>query len=375
MVDTEKEISLNTQEFKINMGPHHPSTHGVFRLLLTMDGETVTHAESIVGYLHRGIEKIAEARTYSQFIPYTDRLDYSASMLMNLGFVQAVERLMEVEVPERAEILRVIICELQRMASHMLAIGTFIQDLGVSGHAAFMYCQRDREKIMVLFEMLCGARQTYNYMRVGGLSYDIPDGFLATLKRYMDEIEASLEDYWALSLENELFIARTKGIAIITKEQAINWALSGPNLRASGVDYDLRKTRPYGVYGRYQFDVPVATEGDVLARYTCRGQEMAQCIRIIRQAMDDLAAGAVMGKVPKVIKPPKGEMYHGIESSRGILSYHIISDGSDKPYRLHIRRPSFINLAILDSLLPGIKLADVVATLGSIDIVLGEVDA
>ncbi|MGF7185160.1 NADH-quinone oxidoreductase subunit D [Desulfitispora alkaliphila] len=368
------EHTFKTEEFTINMGPQHPSTHGVFRLVLTLDGETVTNAESVVGYLHRGVEKLAEARTYTQVIPYTERMDYLSGMTTNLGYVQAVEKLMGLEVPERAEYIRVIMAELQRIASHMVAIGTFVQDLGVTGASAFMYPFRDRERILDLFEMVTGSRLTYSYMRIGGVAADLTPEFIPNLEKLLDDLPACLEEYWALSSENEIFQARIKGIGIISAQDAISWGFSGSNLRGSGVNYDLRKAEPYGIYDRFDFDVPVAENGDTWDRFMCRGAEVYESIKILRQAIKDIPEGPIMAKVPKVIKPPKGEVYHQIESSRGILGYYVVSDGSTKPYRWHVRRPSFINLMPLDETLIGLKIADAVAVLGSIDIVLGEVD-
>jgi NADH-quinone oxidoreductase subunit D len=371
---TTKEHTFKTQEFTLNIGPQHPSTHGVFRLVLTLDGETITKAESVVGYLHRGIEKLAEARTYTQVITYTDRMDYLSAMLTNLGYVQTVEKLMEIQVPERAEYIRIIMAELQRMASHMVAIGSYVQDVGITGTSIFMYNLIDREKILDLFEMVSGARLTYSYMRIGGVADDLPPEFIPALEKFLDEVPASIEQYWALSSKNEIFQSRLKGVGVISAEDAVNWGFSGPNLRGSGVNYDLRKAEPYGIYDRFDFDVPVLPGGDSLDRYLCRGAELEQSIKIIRQAIKGLPEGEVMAKVPKVIKPPKGEVYHQIESSRGILGYYIASDGSTKPYRFHVRRPSFINLIPLDDMLVGLKLADAITVLGSIDIVLGEVD-
>lgn len=369
------EYTFKTQEFSLNIGPQHPSTHGVFRLRIMLDGETIVKSESIVGYLHRGIEKLAESRTYKQFMPYTDRMDYLSSMLTNLGYVQTVEKLMGIEVPERAEYIRIIMAELQRMASHMMAIGSHVQDVGVTGSSIFVYCLNDRERILNLFEMASGARLTYSYMRIGGVADDLPPEFIPELQKFLDEVSASIEDYWALSLKNEIFQSRLKDVGVISAEDAVSWGMSGPNLRGSGVNYDLRKNEPYGIYDRFDFDVPVGKNGDSYDRFLCRGAELEQSIKIIRQALRDLPEGEILGDVPRNIKPPAGEVYHQIESSRGILGYFIVSDGSPKPYRLHVRRPSFINLIPLDEILEGLKVADAVSILGSLDIVLGEVDS
>ncbi len=366
-------MTFKTEEFLLNLGPQHPSTHGVFRILLTLDGETVVKAVPIPGYLHRGIEKLAESRTYTQVIPYTDRLDYLAGMLMNWGYVHAVEKLMNVEVPERAEYIRVIVGELARIASHLVATGAYAADVG--GLTGFIYTFRDREDIMDLFEMISGARLTPSYMRGGGVADDIPDGFIDKCRQFLDYFPTALDEYIGLITGNEIFQARTKNVAIISAEKAIEMSLSGPVLRASGVNYDLRKARPYSVYDRFDFEVPVGSKGDCFDRYYLRLLEMEQSAKIIRHALDQLPEGPIKGKVPKVIKPTAGEAYAEIESSKGIMGTYVVSDGSTNPYRVHFRRPSFVNLGYLDEMLKGWKIADAIAILGSIDIVLGEVDA
>ncbi|AEG60074.1 NADH-quinone oxidoreductase subunit D [Desulforamulus ruminis] len=365
-------MSIKTEEFLLNLGPQHPSTHGVFRIVLSLDGETVVKAVPVPGYLHRGIEKLAEARTYTQVIPYTDRLDYLASMLMNWGYVHAVEKRMNLEVPERAEYIRVIVGELSRIASHMVATGAYAADIG--GLTGFIYTFRDREEIMDLFEMICGARLTVSYFRIGGVAADLPDGFVERCRKFIDYLPKAIHEYNGLITGNEIFQARTKNVAILPPEKALQMSLSGPLLRASGVNYDLRKARPYSVYDRFDFEVPLGTVGDCFDRYYVRILEMQQSANIIRQALDNLPEGPVMAKVSKLIKPPAGETYAEIESSKGIFGTYIVSDGSNKPYRVHFRRPSFINLGYLDEMLRGWKIADVIAILGSIDIVLGEVD-
>lgn len=365
---------LRTQEYILNFGPQHPSTHGVFQIVLTLDGERIVKAEPICGYLHRGIEKLAEARTYTQVIPYTDRMDYLAAMLQNLGYVQAVEKLMGIEVPERAEYLRIISGELSRLTSHVLATGVYALDIG--GFTGFLLCFRERERMMDLLEELTGSRMTLSYARIGGVADDAPEGWLDKVDRLMDDMPGYIEEYNGLITGNEIFQARTKFVGQLSPETAINYSLSGPVLRACGVNYDLRKVRPYGIYDRFDFEVPLGTNGDCFDRFYCRVLEMQQSVRIIKQAIEQIREvdGPVMGKVPKVLKPPKGEVYHEIETSKGIIGYYVVSDGSNKPYRLHVRRPSFINLGYLDEMLRGYLIADVVAILGSIDIVLGEVD-
>lgn len=365
---------LKTQEYVLNFGPQHPSTHGVFQIILTLDGETIVKAEPVCGYLHRGLEKLAESRTYTQVIPYTDRMDYLAAMLQNLGYVQAVEKLMGIEVPERAEYLRVIVGELSRLTSHVLATGVYSLDIG--GFTGFLLCFRERERMMDLLEELTGSRMTLSYARIGGVADDLPEGWLDKLKKLMDDMPDYIAEYNGLITGNEIFQARTKYVGCIKPETAINYSLSGPVLRASGVNYDLRKARPYGIYDRFDFEVPLGKNGDCFDRFYCRVQEMEQSVRIIQQAIEQIKEvdGPIMAKVPKVIRPPKGEVYHEIETSKGIIGYYVVSDGTNKPYRVHVRRPSFINLGYLDEMLRGYLIADVVAILGSIDIVLGEVD-
>lgn len=363
---------IKTQEITLNMGPQHPSTHGVFHILLKMDHEIITEATPICGYLHRGIEKLAEARTYTQVIPYTDRMDYLAAMLNNTGYCMAMEKMMGVEVPERAEYIRVICCELSRIASHLVAIGTYSVDMG--GITGFMYCLRDRELVLDLFEEICGSRMTFSYMRIGGVSEDMPDGWLEKVMKFVEHMPACIDEYDGLITGNEIFQARTKHVGTLPPEIAIGYSMSGPNLRGSGVNWDLRKNRPYSVYDKLDFEVPLGSRGDCFDRFTCRMKEMRQSLRIIRQAVEQMPEGPVMAKVPKMIKPPAGDVYCEIEGAKGMLGYYVVSDGSNKPYRVHVRRPSFINLGFLSELSRGWKIADVVAILGSLDIVLGEVD-
>jgi len=366
------DLDLKTDRYVLNMGPQHPATHGVFRMILTLDGEVVVDVEPVVGYLHRGVEKLAEARTYTQVIPYTDRLDYLAAMLNNLGYVQAVEKMLGVEVPERAEYIRVICCELNRIASHLVSVGTFSIEMG--GFTGFMYTFRERERIMDLLEMISGSRMTVSFMRVGGVADDLPPEFFPAVKSLLKDLPAAFDEYDGLITGNEIFQARTKFVGILDPQTAINYSVSGPVLRASGVNWDLRKKRPYSVYDRFDFEVPLGERGDSFDRFRIRIEEMRQSARIIQQALDGLPEGPVMAKVPKVIKPPAQEVYHEIEGARGIVGYYLVSDGSSKPYRMHVRRPSFINLGVVAELCRGWKIADVVAILGSIDVVMGEVD-
>ncbi|GBF33514.1 NADH-ubiquinone oxidoreductase chain D [Desulfocucumis palustris] len=363
---------MKTQTYTLNLGPQHPSTHGVFQIVLELDGETVVKATPVPGYLHRGIEKLAEARTYAQVIPYTDRMDYMAGMLMNWGYVAAVEKLMGIEVPERAEYIRVIVGELSRIASHLIATGAYAGDIG--GLTGFIYTFRDREDILDMLEMISGSRMTFSYFRIGGVAEDFPAEFFPAVKKFIEKFPSCCDEYDGLITGNEIFQVRTKKVGVITPEAAINYSLSGPVLRGSGINYDMRKARPYSVYDRFDFEVPLGCNGDCFDRYRIRILEMRQSLRIVEQALEQLPEGPIMAKVPKVLKPPAGDAYAEIESSKGLFGAYVVSDGSPKPYRVHFRRPSFINLGYLGKLCEGWKIADVIAILGSIDIVLGEVD-
>jgi NADH-quinone oxidoreductase subunit D len=370
---TTKEVVINTEPFVVNIGPAHPSTHGVFRMRTTLDGEVIVDMEPVFGYLHRGIEKLAEERTYTQAIPLTDRLDYLASMSNNFAYCLAVEKLAGIAVPERAEYIRVIIAELQRIASHLCAVGFFLNDCG-----AFMtpvlYMLREREKVLDLFDMVCGQRLTYNYMRVGGVSQDIPEEFIPAAQRFVDEMPGWIDEYERLLKENEILLARAKGVGILSPELAINIGASGPVLRASGVKWDIRKADPYSVYDRFDFDIPIGAAGDCYDRYRVRIEEMRQSLRILKQAMKDLPGGEVRGEVPYLVRPPVGETYGHLEGPRGELGFYLVSDGSIAPYRWHVRAPTFINLTALADMMRGWKIADAIIIFGSIDICMGEVD-
>jgi len=366
-------MALRTEPLILNMGPVHPSTHGVFRMRATLDGEVVLDIEPVFGYLHRGIEKLAEQRTYSGFVPLTDRLDYIASMTNNLAYVLAVEKLAGIEVPERAEYIRVIIAELQRIAAFLIAVGSFLNDCGAY-FTPFLYMFREREKIVDLFEMVSGQRLTYNYMRVGGVSQDLPEEFMPALRKFMDRMPRWIDEYERLLKENEILLARSKGVGILTKEQAINYSASGPLLRASGVDWDIRKADPYSIYDRFDFDVPTGTVGDCYDRYRVRVEDMRQSLRIIEQAMKDIPGGPVRSDVPHLLRPPVGEAYARIEAPKGELGFYLVSDNSISPYRCHIRPPSLINLTALREMVRGWKIADVIIIFGSIDITVGEID-
>lgn len=368
-------MPMRTEEMLLNVGPQHPSTHGVFRLVVKVDGETIKEAIPVVGYLHRGTEKLAESLSYTQIIPYTDRLDYLSSMLNNYTLVHAVETIMNIEVPERAEYLRVISMELNRIASHLVWWGTAILDLGAT--SPFIYAFRDREMIINLLNELSGARLTYNYMRVGGVKWDAPEGWVERVGKFVEYMRNSLKGYHQLVTGNEIFVARVKNLGVYDSETAIAYGLSGPTLRGSNVKFDIRKNQPYSIYDRFEFEVPTGENGDVYDRYMVRMREIEQSLNILEQAVKQFPEdGEIMGKVPKVLRAPEGEVYTRIESSKGELGVHLVTRGKkDIPYRLHFRRPSFINLQILPKLLVGRSMADIPAILGAVDIVLGEVDA
>ncbi len=366
-------MAVRTEPFVLNMGPVHPSTHGVFRMRVTLDGEVVVDIEPIFGYLHRGIEKLAEQRTYTGIIPLTDRLDYISSMSNNLAYCLAVEKLAGIKVPERAEYIRVIIAELQRVAALLIAVGAFLNDCGAF-FTPFLYMFRERERIVDLFEMVSGQRLTYNYMRVGGVSQDLPDEFMPALRKFMDMMPRFMAEYDRLLVQNEILIARAKGVGILTGEQAINCSASGPVLRASGVNWDIRKADPYSIYDRFDFAIPTQTTGDCYDRYRQRIEETRQSLHIIRQAMEQIPSGPVRAELPQLIRPPAGEAYAHIEAPKGELGFYLVSDNSIAPYRCHIRPPSLINLTALRDMVRGWKIADLIIIFGSIDITVGEID-
>ena len=366
-------MSLNSEPVTINIGPQHPSTHGVFRMRVTFDGEIIQDIEPVFGYLHRGSEKLAEERTYTQVITLTDRLDYVASMSNNLSYVLAVEKLSGITPPERAMYMRVIAAELQRVASHLVATGFFINDLGALA-TPLMYCFREREKILDLFEMLCGARITLSYMRVGGIFQDAPDDFWPALERFLGNMPDYIDELERLLSGNEILLTRTKDTGILAPETAINCSISGPVLRATGINWDLRKADPYEIYDKVDFDVPVGTVGDNYDRYLMRIAEMRQSIRIIEQCVDQIPQGSVRTATPYLIRPPAGDAYGHVEGPKGELGFYLVSDGSIAPYRCKIRSSSLINLTALREMLVGSKLADMIVTFGSIGINMGEVD-
>jgi NADH-quinone oxidoreductase subunit D len=370
-------VDVRTQDMEMNMGPQHPSTHGVLRVLLRVDGEIVTAAVPYVGYIHRCAEKIGESVEFLQFLPYTDRYDYLAAMNNNLGYSMAVEKLLGVEIPERAMYVRTICAELNRIGSHLIAFGTYGLDLGAM--TPFFYAFREREWMMSLFEKICGARLTYSFIRIGGVFNDAPPGWLEEVKEFCDDFEGRWREYNDLLSENLIFIRRTAGVGVVSAKDALAYGWTGPCLRGSGVAYDLRRAQPYELYDKLQFDVPVGSGrkgvvGDCWDRYDVRMQEMAQSVRIVRQCLDGIPEGPVMADLPKVLRVPAGHAYVGIENPRGELGHLVISNGEKKAVRVRVRGPSFCNLSILPKVLPGTMLADAVAVIGSIDIVLGEVD-
>jgi NADH-quinone oxidoreductase subunit D len=360
---------------EISMGPQHPSTHGVFRMNVTLDGEQVVKLKPVFGYLHRNHEKIAETESYLGCMPYTDRLDYICSITNNWAYALAVETLAGIKVPERAEYLRVITGELTRLQNHAGLIGFLMQDMGASG-TPLMYAFREREKVLDLFEALTGARMMCNYMRFGGCRCDLPAGWLDGAKKVVEGFPKFLDEFESLLKTNEILMARTQGVGIVTKAQAINAGLSGPMARASGVDYDLRKVDKYGIYDRFNFRVPLGEVGDVYDRYMLRVLEMRESVEILKQAIRDLPEGPIMDPNTKIrgFRPKAGEAYGRIEGPKGELGFYLISDGSPNPYRYRVRPPTLINLTLLEDMCLGHNVADIVIILGSIDIVLGEVD-
>ena len=396
-LETINDSELLGEKLVINMGPSHPATHGVLRIVLELDGEIITKAIPDIGYLHRGDEKIAENMQFNQFVPYTDRLDYLAPLANNVAYALAVEKLMGWELPPRGKAIRVIACEVARISSHLLGLGAFAMDVGAT--TVFLYTFTEREKLYNLIELLTGARFTTSYTRIGGQIRDLPDGFIPALNKFLDEFVPQLNELDRLLTRNRIWVDRTKGLGVISKEDAISFAITGPNIRGSGIDYDIRKARPYLDYDKYDFDVPIGTVGDAYDRYLVRIEEMRQSVKILRQVIQKLPDGPIDVQDPKNMPPhkpevlmkmeelihhfiihtegidaPVGEVYFGAENPKGELGFYINSKGGGVPYRLKIRAPSFVNISILPKILPGHMMSDVVAILGSLDFVMGECD-
>ena len=367
-------MTIRTEPMTVNVGPQHPSTHGVFRVRITFDGEDIVEVEPVLGYLHRGTEKLAEERNYVQIVTLTDRLDYTSSMINNQAYCLAVEQLLGIEPPPRAQYLRTLAAELQRIASHLIAVGFFVQELGAFG-TPLMYTFRSRERILDLFEMLCGARITVSYMRPGGVFADAPPDFWPALDRFLDDFEGELDDLENLLLSNEILMARTRGVSPLPAAVAVNCSVSGPVLRASGIAWDWRKLAPYDAYDRVDFEVPIGVNGDNYDRFWVRVQEVRQSLRIVRQCIDQIEPGPARLELPLILRAaPGAEAYGRVEASKGELGFFLVSDGGVSPYRCKIRSPSLINLTITEHLLIGWKLADMIVSLGSVDINMGEVD-
>jgi len=371
-LEESKKTFLDANELVINMGPQHPATHGVLRVILRLDGEKVMGLECVIGYLHRGVEKIAEHRTYTMFNPYVDRMDYVAAVSNGLGYCEAVEKLLNIEAPPRANYIRVILTELNRLASHQLWLGTHALDIGAM--TPLFYTFRDREEILKIFEKYCGARLTTHAFRIGGCQYETYEGFEKDVKKFLTFVAPKIDEYEELLTTNRIWVERTKKVGTISAKDCIALGVTGPVLRASGVKWDLRKAQPYAAYKQFDFEIPTGQNGDTYDRYLVRMAEMRQSLRIIQQAVDAIPEGPIMAKVSKVIKPPVGEIYHSIEAPKGELGYFIVSDGSTQPYRVRVRPPSFVNLQALDLMCRGQLVADVIAVIGTLDIVLGEVD-
>jgi NADH-quinone oxidoreductase subunit D len=381
----------------INMGPQHPATHGVLRIVLELDGEVIVKATPYIGHLHRGVEKLAESKTYHQVIPLTDRLDYTNAMGNNLGYVLAVEKLLGIEVPKRAQYLRVMMAELQRIAAHLIWLGTHVLDMGAT--TPIFYTFREREDILRIFEEVAGGRLTPTYMRIGGVSKDLPDGITEKIREFVQAFPDHIKEYETLLTKNVIWVKRTKEVGVISKEDAISFGVTGPTLRGSGVKYDVRKAFPYSSYEEFDFEIPIGSVGDVYDRYIVRLREMEWSNSIVEQALERLPKGPILSDNPWValprkdnvltdidalirqfkiasegFQPPKGEVYVSVEASKGELGYYLVSDGSNRPLRMRIRPPSFLNLSALPKMIEGSLIADVISAIGSIDIVLGEID-
>lgn len=400
LLGTDSDISIEDaleNDMILNMGPQHPATHGVLRVLLRLDGETIMAAVPELGYLHRGYEKLAENMGFHEFIPHTDRLDYLSPLSNNVAYVMAVEKLAGVEIPDRAQYIRMIICELSRLASHLIAVGAFAMDVGAM--TVFLWTMREREKILNVLDLVCGARFTTSYTRIGGVANDMNDEAIAMITKFIDEFEGYFSECEKLLNTNKIFVDRLDGIGVISKDDAIDLGITGPNLRGSGVQYDIRRAKPYLKYSEMDFNVPVYTEGDCLARYFVRADEVRESVKIIRQIFSRMKPGEVMANQPKQVlpkkteiytrmeelihdfmlinfglNPPVGEVYHAIENPKGELGFYIVSKGEGNPWKVKIHSPSFVNLQALGPLVQGHMISDVVAIIGSLDPVMGEAD-
>ena len=371
-VHEQKGEHADAVDLMINMGPQHPSTHGVFRLVIWVDGERIVRCEPHIGYLHRGSEKICESEHYNQIITLFDRLDYVGNLNNELAFCLASEKIMDIVIPERAEYIRVILCELNRIASHMLFYGVYGLDAGAM--TPMLYAFRERERVQEFFESVTGARLMHNYIRIGGVKEDLPSDFLERLKNLLDDLKRGIDECDQLLSQNEMFLARTKGVGILSGADAVDFGVTGPTLRASGVAEDVRVTDSYSIYDRFDFGIPVGTYGDCWDRFYVRVEEMRESVKIIEQAMDVIPEGDVFARVRRIIRPPIGEVFVRTESPRGDLAVFLVSDGTDTPYRVKVRAPSFANLQALKHMLRSAYLADAVLILGSIDVIMGEVD-
>jgi NADH-quinone oxidoreductase subunit D len=388
---------IGTNTMVLNMGPQHPSTHGVLRVILELDGETIIKATPDIGFLHTGIEKTMENKTYAQVVPLTDRMDYVANLSNNLAYLLSVEKLLDISAPPKAQVIRVLLTELTRIASHLVWVGSHAMDIGAQ--SMLIYAFREREKLLDIFELCSGQRMMTSYFRIGGLAQDIPEGFEEKVREVVETFPGRIDDYENLLTRNRIWLNRTVGVGKISAEEAIDCGVSGPILRACGVKWDIRKSNPYSGYDQFEFDIPIGKNGDVYDRYLVRIEEMRQSLKIVRQALDGIPEGNHVARVPGVVLPPKeevlsniealifqfklvvegfsppvGEVYHSIEGPKGEIGYYIVSDGMNKPYRVRVRPPCFVNLSALPKMIEGRLLADVVATIGSIDIVLGEID-
>jgi len=376
-VEVQRDGGLTTEEMTLNMGPQHPSTHGVLRFIVKADGEVMRTAIPDIGYLHRSIEKISEKVGYHGFMPYTDRVDYVSAMQCNQGWGMVCERIAGIEVPRRGEFCRVIACELGRIASHLLAVGAMVQDIGA--YTPFLHALREREKINDLLEELCGARLTFNYMRIGGVAWDLPAGYPEKVTTFLDKFEPFIDEYNDLISYNKLYVERLVNVGVVSKEEAINYNLVGPNLRACGFKYDVRRDEPYSIYSELEFDVPVGTGemgtlGDCFDRYMVRIQEMSESGKIVRQCLNMMPPGPVLTKVARKLKPPVGDAYIRVEGARGDMGWYVVSDGSEFPYRTKIRTGSFAAMSIVDKVSRGLMIADLIALIASFDVVAPEVD-